>query len=114
MAFGKEAASRNDRIVASTQEEIRRLAARLLFGLFQRGSLSFERRVSSECLADRSRYFFARRWRRRRALCLLAGRVCPSGLGRRLVYQAMRAFWRAAISEEHANCVGEIILWCHC
>jgi hypothetical protein len=25
----------------------------------------------------------------------------------------MRAFWRAAISEEHANCVGEIILWCH-
>jgi cytoskeletal protein CcmA (bactofilin family) len=26
MAFGKEAASRNDRIVASTQEEIRRLA----------------------------------------------------------------------------------------
>jgi hypothetical protein len=31
-----------------------------------------------------------------------------------LVYQAMRVFWRAAISEEHANCVGEIILWCHC
>jgi hypothetical protein len=25
----------------------------------------------------------------------------------------MRAFWRAAISEEHANGVGEIILWCH-
>jgi hypothetical protein len=69
---------------------------------------------ASECLADRSRYFFARRWRPRRALNLLAGRFCPSGLGCRLVYQAMRAFWRAAISEEHANCVGEIILWCQC
>jgi hypothetical protein len=102
---------------------------------------------SSECLADRSRYFFARRWRRWRALNLLAGRFCPSGLGchphrsryffarrcrqRRtrnllagrfspsvlgccLVYQSMRAFFRAAISEEHANCVGEIIIWCHC
>ena len=72
------------------------------------------RRVSSECLADRSRYFFARRWRLWRALNLLAGRSCPRGLGCRLVYQAMRAFWRAAISEEHANCVSEIILWCHC
>ena len=104
------------------------------------------RRISSECLADRSRNFFARRWRRRRALYLLAGfcpsglgcrlhrsryffarcwrrrralnllagRFCPSGLGCRLVYQAMRAFRHATISEEHANCIGKIILWCHC
>ena len=41
------------------------------------------------------------------------GRFSPSGLGCSSLDQTMRAFWRAAISEEHANCVGEIILWCH-